>query len=86
MDGASGSSFCWESYLVFHGTATLQGGLHYSNYWGGAVFAPFAITVGVFLLLVALLYWQRFDQAGGTSKLKDREARLVRQAADEVSD
>jgi hypothetical protein len=42
--------------LVGGGTLTrLTGKLHYSNYWGGNVFAPFAIVVGLILLFMAIL-------------------------------
>ena len=34
--------------LILSGVATLQNEhLHYPNYWGGSVFAPFAIVLGV---------------------------------------
>jgi hypothetical protein len=29
----------------------LQGRSHYQNYWGGAVFAPFALFVGLLFLI-----------------------------------
>jgi hypothetical protein len=36
------------------GALTLLGGRqHYSNYWGGAVFAPFALVIGGLFFLVA---------------------------------
>jgi hypothetical protein len=37
------------------GVLTLLGGRqYYSNYWGGAVFAPFALVIGGLVFLVAL--------------------------------
>ena len=33
--------------------ALLQGHLHYQNYWGGWVFAPFAIAGGILVTIVA---------------------------------
>jgi hypothetical protein len=35
--------------------ALLRGQIEYLNYWGGAVFAPFAILVGVGLIVVAAI-------------------------------
>jgi hypothetical protein len=32
-----------------------QGHLHYANYWGGAVFAPYAIGGGLLVIAVAFL-------------------------------
>jgi hypothetical protein len=34
--------------------ALLSGHLHYANWWGGPVFAPFAILVGLILLGIAI--------------------------------
>jgi hypothetical protein len=46
---------CW-------GVGTLsQGKLHYPNVWGGAVCAPFAIVVGL-LVLVAGVRWRRKER------------------------
>ena len=40
--------------IAFLGVASLaMGSLHYTNYWGGAVFAPYAIIVGGLLILTA---------------------------------
>jgi hypothetical protein len=42
--------------LVFMATGMLtllQGKLHYSNYWGAPVFAPFAILIGILLVVFA---------------------------------
>ena len=33
--------------------AFVRGNLHYSNYWGGAVFAPNAILIGGLVIVVA---------------------------------
>jgi hypothetical protein len=33
--------------------AFVRGYLHYSNYWGGAVFAPNAILIGGLVIVVA---------------------------------
>lgn len=41
--------------LLAFGIFTLKAKhLFYSNYWGGAVFAPLVIIVGVILLLIGL--------------------------------
>jgi hypothetical protein len=40
--------------LIIFATGILSliaGRLHYSNYWGGMVFAPFAIVVGAMVML-----------------------------------
>jgi uncharacterized membrane protein HdeD (DUF308 family) len=37
------------------GSIALFGKLHYSNYWGAAVFAPFAVFVGLLALTGAFL-------------------------------
>jgi len=53
--------------------AVLAGRLYYRNFWGGPVFAPLAIVLGVSLLVVALLKWRSFGRDRGT--LKGRAAR-----------
>jgi hypothetical protein len=37
----------------------LQGKLQYSNYWGGAVFAPFAVLIGVLGILAGIVTWRK---------------------------
>jgi hypothetical protein len=37
----------------------LQGKLQYSNYWGGAVFAPFAVRIGVLGILAGIVTWRK---------------------------
>ena len=39
--------------------ALFSGDLGYHNYWGGSVFAPFAIGIGVLLLLLVSFAWPR---------------------------
>jgi hypothetical protein len=46
----------------------LKGSLYYSNYWGAAVFGPFAIVVGAFLLYILLFRWCKIAQAGEHGK------------------
>jgi hypothetical protein len=37
------------------GLFTLLGGmLHYSNVWGGMMFAPFALLIGILVVVVAI--------------------------------
>jgi len=33
----------------------LRGQLHYPNYWGGAVFAPFALLIGALAIFIAIV-------------------------------
>jgi hypothetical protein len=36
-------------------SALLRGSLHYANWWGGAVFAPFAILIGAMAVGVGVI-------------------------------
>ncbi len=58
----------------------LSGDLHYSNYWGGAVFAPLAIVVGAFFLVMLVRQWKTLTTPETPPKLKGRAARLARKA------
>jgi hypothetical protein len=50
--------------LILTGVAVLQDGrLHYANYWGGSVFAPLAIVLGFFVLLIVVVRWRSFNVA-----------------------
>jgi len=41
--------------IIDTGALTLaRGQLHYANYWGGAVFAPFAFLIGGLVILMAV--------------------------------
>lgn len=57
-----------------------SGDLHYSNYWGGAVFAPVAVIVGLFLLFGVIWKWRTPTTIPKQRKLKGRAARLARKA------
>jgi len=47
--------------FIFFGVTTLmKGNLHYTNYWGGLVFAPVALLIGVILLFVAIFKGTKF--------------------------
>jgi hypothetical protein len=35
----------------------LKGRLQYSNYWGGAVFAPFALLIGALGMVASIMSW-----------------------------
>jgi Na+/melibiose symporter-like transporter len=36
-----------------------EGAVGYRNYWGGTIFAPFAIAIGSVVLICALFFWPR---------------------------
>jgi tellurite resistance protein TehA-like permease len=38
------------------------------NYWGGLVFAPFAIFVGFLLIYVAIFHWRKLRKEPGDRK------------------
>jgi CDP-diglyceride synthetase len=40
-------------------TTLLKGKLQYSNYWSGAVFAPFAVLIGVLGILAGIIIWRK---------------------------
>jgi hypothetical protein len=41
-------------FFIVFGALTLRAGrLHYSNYWGGSVFAPFSVIVGALTIYAA---------------------------------
>ena len=60
------------AYLILRGAvAVVQGDLEWRNYWGGFVYAPFAIMIG--LLLVLLLFKRdRAERGRRTRRFKDR--------------
>jgi hypothetical protein len=47
-------------FILGFGTLLL-GYLHYRNYWGGAVFAPFALLIGVIAVAFAVRIGRRRD-------------------------
>ena len=49
----------WIFILGF--VTLLLGRLHYRNYWGGAVFAPFALLIGVIAVAFAIRIRRRHD-------------------------
>jgi hypothetical protein len=58
--GKSGLAGMTISILVlcFGISTLLKGRLQYSNYWGGAVFAPFAILIGVLGIFAGIVTWR----------------------------
>ena len=56
----------------------MKGELHYGNYWGGAVFAPFAIGCGVLLLAALPFLLRRWNEP--EPELRGKAARLARKA------
>ena len=67
------------SLIVAGARPLLIGGLFYSNYWGGPVFGPLAIAVGVFCLYLAAFRWRKLVQS--PERLKGRVARRAERAA-----
>jgi|HubBroStandDraft_4_1064222.scaffolds.fasta_scaffold2554253_1 hypothetical protein len=46
--------------LIAVGTRTLLRGMtHYETFWGSAVSAPFAIFIGLLVLVVAFVRWRK---------------------------
>ena len=65
--------------LILSGIGVLLRGIpFYANYWGGPVFAPFAIAVGVILVFLALFRWRRMQERPPI--LRGKAARLARKA------
>jgi multisubunit Na+/H+ antiporter MnhB subunit len=47
--------------LIATGTlALLTGETHYPNFWGAPVFAPFAIVIGLLLLVTVFTQWRKW--------------------------
>lgn len=68
-------------FLVAGVLSLLKGGLLYKNHWGGLVFAPIAIPLGLFGLYLVLFRWQGLEEkAAAARRLKGRAARKSRQA------
>lgn len=66
--------------LILAGLRALGSGqLHYPNYWGSPVFAPFAIAIGVAVLILLVVKWRTLNEP--SPKLRGRAARRARKAA-----
>ena len=67
------------AFLILYGIEhILTGRVSYKNYWGGLVFAPFTIVVGVLLLFIGAF---RFDRLG--TVWRDKKGRPDRFPADD---
>jgi len=75
-----------RAMLLFLGLSLLGTGLRmlfgdqllYANYWGGAVFAPFALAMGALLLIILVIKWNRLTER--EPELKGKAARKARKA------
>ena len=56
-----------------------RGQLHYPNYWGGQVFVPFAVVIGVAFAVVGGVKWKSI--VGPSEKLKGKARRDAERAA-----
>jgi hypothetical protein len=51
--------------LILSGLNSLStGGLHYPNHWGGPVYAPFAIVIGIGVLVTLAVKWRTPNDRG----------------------
>lgn len=74
-----GLSF-FAGLLIFSGIATLlRGKPGYTNYWGGHVFAPLAIVIGLLLLVIVIAKFRRKDEEV-PRKMSGKEKRRARKA------
>ena len=52
--------------LVIIGTGLIplifKGNLFYSNWWGGLVFAPLAVLIGIFFLYIVLFKYEKVNK------------------------
>jgi len=59
---ARGSFVFLSLFMISFGLAHMFAGeTHYSNWWGGLVFAPFTVLVGFFLLYLVIFKWERIN-------------------------
>jgi hypothetical protein len=52
------------SLIISGGRALKDSQLHYPNYWGGPVFAPLAIALGLLLLVIVIVKWRSLHETG----------------------
>jgi hypothetical protein len=58
--------------LVGNGLAPLiQGRSFYANYWGGAVFAPVSLIIGIAVILMALLHGRMKSEESSRRRRKN---------------
>ena len=70
--------------LVLTGVAVLpRGRLHYQNYWGGSVFAPVALVVGLMALVMVVVRWRSVNEPG--PKLRGKAVRRQQRTAEKRS-
>ena len=48
--------FAGFGIFAFGALTLLAGSLHYTNFWGGLVFAPFALVIGALFINFAVRY------------------------------
>ena len=52
------SSILFSLFIIALGLVFLFAGqIHYSNWWGGKVFAPLTVVVGTFMLYIVIYKW-----------------------------
>jgi len=62
--------------LVMMGLSSIySGNLNYSNYWGGVVFAPLAIVIGILVLIIVVFKWKAIDHMFGSTNSSDSKSR-----------
>jgi len=76
--GAVPSVLVVLSLVVSAITTLVKGDLHYINYWGGRVFAPFALLI--LLLGIVGVVVSKIRKTLPPQKLRGRAARKARQA------
>jgi uncharacterized membrane protein YidH (DUF202 family) len=55
--------------LIFIGAVhIMSGSMGWRNYWGGLVFAPFAIFFGLLLIYLAIFRWRKLQETPGDRK------------------
>jgi len=66
--------------LIFAGLRAVDSGrLNYRNYWGGLVFAPLAIALGVAVLVLLVVKWRTLNDLG--PRVTRKAARRARRGA-----
>ena len=66
-------------FLILHGTvAIVENRWTYGNYWGGGVFAPVAIVMGVLFIYIVIFRYDAFKKSR-----VDKKRRTIRFPADD---
>ena len=58
--GWFGFGFAGLVLIATGALALLTGETHYANFWGAPVFAPFAIVIGLLLLITVFMQWRKW--------------------------